>query len=116
MALDDFKNFVKQRPNLARYVNNGEKTWQDFYNMYSLYGENSEVWKDFDMGSSNSPVTIKDLFNMFKQVDISQVQESITSIQKGIGYIENMVKSKEANSTPKRSNYEARPMYRYFDD
>ena len=118
MALDNFKNFVKNKPGLAKYVNSGEKTWQDFYNMYELYGENSEVWNDFIKTgvSTSNPLTIKDLFNMFKEVDISQVQESITSIQKGIGYVENLVKSKEEASIPKRSSYEARPMYKYFDD
>lgn len=118
MALDNFKNFVKERPNLAKYVNSGEKTWQDFYNMYELYGEKSEVWNDF-LNSKTSPqnqMTIKDLFNMFKDIDISQFQDSISSMQKGIGYLENLIKSKETNNIPKRSNYEARPMYKYFDD
>lgn len=118
MALDNFKNFVRNKPGLAKYVNNGEKTWQDFYDMYELYGENSDVWNDFIKSgtSTGGTLTIKDLFNMFKDVDVSQVQDSITSIQKGIGYVENLVKSKETTNVPKRSSYEARPMYRYFDD
>lgn len=117
MSVENFKKFVKERPNLVRYVNSKEKTWQDFYEMYELYGESSDVWNSYlNTSSNNGTVTIKDLFGMFKNIDVSQVQESITSIQKGIGYIENLVKSKEVENIPKRSSYEARPMYRYFDD
>lgn len=117
MSVESFKKFVKERPNLVRYVNSKEKTWQDFYEMYELYGESSDVWNSYlNISSNNGTVTIKDLFGMFKNIDVSQVQESITSIQKGIGYIENLVKSKEVENIPKKSSYEARPMYRYFDD
>lgn len=116
MSVDSFKKFVKDRPSLAGYVSRKEKTWQDFYEMYELYGESSEVWNSYLKTSGSSPLTIKDLFGMFKDIDVSQLQDSINSIQKGIGYIENIVGSNEGVSTPKRSTYEARPMYRYFDD
>lgn len=121
MSLEGFKNFVKDKPNLINYVDRKEKTWQDFYNMYELYGENSSVWdkylKDISSASlgATGTVTINDLFNMFKNIDVTSMRESITSLQKGINYINNIVKEKES-SIPKRSAYEARPMYKYFDD
>jgi len=114
MSLESFKKFVKERPSLVEYVNKKEKTWQDFYELYELYGENNEVWDNY-IKKANTPITIKDFLGMFKNIDMSEMQESINSIQKGIGYIENLVKSNEPN-IPQRSNYEKRPMYRYFDD
>lgn len=116
MGAEEFKNFVKKRPNLVNYVNSKEKTWQDFYEMYELYGDNNDVWSKYTNVKSASPTTFKDLFEGFKNMDVSGIQESITSIQKGIGYIEELIKSKESTNIPKRSSYEARPMYRYFDD
>lgn len=117
MSVESFKNFVKTRPNLVKYVNSKEKTWQDFYEMYELYGESSEVWNSYlNNTSSKGVVTLKDLFGMIKNIDATEMQNSITSIQKGIGYIENLVKTKESTNIPKRSSYEARPMYKYFDD
>ena len=116
MSLDNFKKFVKDRPGLVNYVKSGEKTWQDFYEMYELYGENNDVWKDYVKVVGSSPITIKDFIGMFKNIDMSEVQNSINSIQKGIGYLENMVRSKETPDAPNKTNYEARPMYRYFDD
>lgn len=117
MSVENFKNFVRTRPNLVKYVNSKEKTWQDFYEMYELYGENSEVWNNYiNTSNSKGVVTLKDLFGMIKNIDVSEMQNSITSIQKGIGYIENLVKTRESSNVPKRSSYEARPMYKYFDD
>jgi len=116
MSVDSFKKFVKDRPSLVNYVKAGDKTWQDFYEMYELYGENSEVWKDYVKVVGSSPVTIKDFMNMFKNMDMKEVQNSISSIQKGIGYLENMLRNKDNVPNGNRSNYEGRPMYRFFDD
>ena len=37
--VDNFKSFVKKNPNLISYVRNGNMTWQKFYEIYDLYGE-----------------------------------------------------------------------------
>ena len=115
MSLESFKAFVKQRPSLLTFVNNKEKTWQDFYEMYELYGEKSDIWNNYIKSTTNKPVTMKDLFGLFKNIDMSEMQESINSLQKGIGYIENLVKTKERD-IPKSSSYDGRSMYKYYDD
>ena len=43
----EFKQFVSTHPELIKFVNSGKMTWQKFYEMYSLYGKNNEVWKDY---------------------------------------------------------------------
>lgn len=116
MSLEKFKNFVKDKQILESYVSRGEKTWQDFYDMYVLYGENSNVWDKYIRKEVTSTVTLKDMFNMFKNMDMTEVQKQINSLQKGIGYIEELVKSKEKDIPIRKSSYEARPLYKYFDD
>ena len=44
---NEFKEFVKNNPSLLKFVNNEKMTWQKFYEMYDLYGENSEVWNEY---------------------------------------------------------------------
>ena len=56
------------------------------------------------------------MFNMFKNIDMTEVQKQVNSLQKGIGYIENLVKTKEESIPVRKSTYEARPLYKYFDD
>ena len=110
MSLESFKSFVKTRPNLASLVNNGSTTWQKLYETYEMYGENSNIWNSF----TNSTITLKDMFNTIKNIDVTEFQNSITSLQKGIKYVEDLVKTKEG-SIPVRT-YEPRPLYKYFDD
>lgn len=118
MSLENFKKFVSTKPSLIEYVRKGEMSWQDFYNMYELYGEQNNIWDKYlkEQTSNQSTVTLKDMFGMLKNIDMTEVQKSINSIQKGIGYIEDLVKTKEPDIPVRNSSYEARPMYRYYDD
>ncbi len=115
MSLDKFKIFVRNKPVLVDYVKNGSMSWQDFYNIYELYGENSSVWNKY-LDSNSNIVTLKDLFENIKNIDVTEVQNSINSLQKGIGYLEELINSKDKENSVKRPSYEARPLYRYFDD
>ena len=47
MSVDSFKMFVRKNPNLIKYVNNNEMTWQKFYEMYDLYGEDNSIWNKY---------------------------------------------------------------------
>ena len=42
--IDNFKDFVKRNPNLVTYVKKGQNTWQNFYELYDLYGEDNSIW------------------------------------------------------------------------
>ena len=44
---EKFKDFVKNRPEHLDHINNKNKTWQDFYEMYDIYGDDEKVWQDF---------------------------------------------------------------------
>lgn len=118
MSLEKFKKFVSTKPTLVDYVRKGEMSWQDFYNMYELYGEKNSVWNKYlnVPYQKESTITLKDMFGMIKNIDMTEFQKSINSLQKGIGYIEDLVKTKETDVPVRKSSYEARPLYRYFDD
>ena len=45
--LNSFKEFVKTNSFLIGYVKRGKKSWQEFYEMYDLYGEDEEAWSKF---------------------------------------------------------------------
>ena len=124
-TLDDFKNFVKSNSFLIGYIRRGEKTWQEFYEMYDLYGEDEEAWEQFltedEMASEsqNSNLSksnyIEDIINMAKRIDMDKVQEGISSLQKTLGLFgELFVNKNDTSGTGKE--YNPRPLYRRFDD
>ena len=121
--IDNFKTFVKQNPILTSHIKNGNMSWQKFYELYDLYGEENEVWKDYISNNTLSTResqkttitsnTLSNLINMAKNLDANKVQEGITSIQKAISLFGDIILKDKTDTT---SSYSPRPIYRRFDD
>ena len=45
--IDEFKEFVKKNPSLLKSIKTGDMTWQKYYEMYDMYGEDKNVWNDY---------------------------------------------------------------------
>ncbi len=117
MSLDNFKNFVKENPKLANFVRNGDMTWQKFYELYDLYGPFHDIWNKYLGITTNGVFSFKDMFNVFKSLDMNEVQKGISSLQKGIGYVQDFISNRETKeSDSKKSSYEPRPIFKNFDD
>ncbi len=118
--MDSFKEFVRKNPILINYVKNNEMTWQKFYEIYSLYGEDEEAWKDYldkdkkeVKEKAKGPTTIQDFLEMAKNMDVKKVQDGITSLQKAIGLFGDLFVNSDNNT---QSTYQPRPLYRSFED
>ena len=119
---EEFKAFVRENPFLIQYIREGKKTWQDFYEMYDLYGEDEDAWGKLLNEESKSTVKsdsrgggyLEELVKMAKNVDVNKVQEGISSLQKTLGLFGELFASKEAGSSKKE--YNPRPLYKRFED
>ena len=112
--IDEFKKFVKVNPHLVNYVKNNKMTWQQFYEIYDLYGEEDNIWNDFKDNSSSSSDnivnTIKGIVNLFKGIDLNSVRKALTSLDKAIEAF------KGFNNNSNSEIYEERPKNKYFED
>ena len=122
--IDNFKSFVRKKPILINHVRHGHMSWQNFSDLYALYGEDENIWKEYvnkeervetkekKLTTSNSN-TISNIIEFAKNMDTNKVQEGITSIQKAISLFGDiMLKNKNDTSY----TYTPRPVYRRFDD
>ena len=118
---EEFKLFVKSHPELIRYVKNGEMTWQKFYETYSLYGKENDVWnkyfnnnEEIKENTNQEPenVSITDVIDMVKKVDLNSVQKNITNISKALGIVQSLITKDEINT----ETYTPRPLYKKFED
>ena len=111
--LDAFKTFVKANPTFASFIKDGSMTWQKFYELYDMYGEESSVWDEFReiLPQKNSP-TISDVINLAKNIDIDKLQDGVNSLSKAVGLFSDLFVNKNSGS----ETYKPRAVYRRFDD
>ena len=117
MKKEEFKEFVKKNPILISYVKNGNMTWQKFYEIYDLYGEEDEVWKEYlssnTVSSIASSASALGLFDFVKNLDFDSIQNGVNSMQRVLSLLQDMSKK---NNNFKTDEYTARPLYKHFED
>ena len=117
---DDFKNFAKIHPELVRYIKNGEATWQKFYEIYDIYGEDESAWQDyFKKTKMNNDYNFKSITDKIKNIDLSSIQEHITTAQKALGIVQELTgkgAGAAAGATAASEVVNPRPINKIFED
>ena len=119
---EEFKQFVSSHPELIKFVNNGNMTWQKFYEMYDMYGTDDSVWSTYlkdavttgvAATTAASAFSFNDVINWVKGIDLDSVQSGINNIQRVVGMVQDFTKK---DATPKKEEYKPRPIYKHFED
>ena len=107
-----FKEFVRNNPSLIRYVKDGTKTWQNFYEIFSLYGDDKSAWEEY-LGEAASSGGTLDFVSWLKSIDVDSIQNGVTSLQRVLGVVQDFT-NKDSTST--KEEYTPRPLYKHFED
>ena len=120
MKNEAFKNFVRTKPELIRYVQSGEMTWQKFYELYDLYGEDENVWNKYILNNERSGVTdsISKITNMVKNVDVNSIKSHINTAQKAIDFVQDLTKKtpQSISNNLNKGPVSPRPLNKFFED
>ena len=117
---EQFKLFVKSHPSLLKYVKTGEMTWQKFYEMYDMYKEDENIWKEYinipkqetkEVKKSNIS-SLGEIMGFVKSIDLDSVENGINSLQRVLGVLQDF----GTNKTTTESSYKPRPLYKHFED
>lgn len=119
MKKDEFKEFVKKNPKLINFVKNNTMTWQNFYELYDLYGEDENIWKPYlsneeiKNNKTISALTVSEVINWIKNIDLDSLKEGIGNLERVVGLIQDFTKKKDVDDT---NSYKPRPLYKHFED
>ena len=112
--LETFKGFVRKNPILIKHVKSGTMSWQKFYEIYDLYGEDEVAWKDYLQVEKKQEAVSNAATAVGIALDLDSVQSGISSLQRVLGVVQDF--SGKSSSTEKKEDYKPRPLYKHFED
>ena len=120
MKQEEFKNFVRTKPELIKYVQNGEMTWQKFYELYDLYGTDESIWNKYILRDrSGVEDSISKITNMVKNVIVDSIKSHINTAQKAIDFVSDLTKKNPTSNIAEnltKGPVSPRPLNKFFED
>lgn len=114
---DDFKSFIKGKPELIDYVKNGDMSWQKFYEIYDLYGDDRSAWDKYSgIKSSDNTVNTAKISDLMKGVNMDSIQEHIGTAQKALGFVQELASGNKTPTITPKGPSTARPLNKFFGD
>ena len=116
---EEFKTFARLHPELLDYIKNKEMTWQNFYEIYDIYGSDENAWSKYL--HSGSTVSSKDTVNVIteklKTIDMNSIQEHIKTAQKALNIVSELT-GKSDTTAPLTASVPKvpRPINKFFED
>lgn len=126
--VEQFKMFVRSHPGLIDHVKSGNQSWQEVFTEWNLLGEEHEQWGQYierNIGVSSkkkvktksknvNDLSVGELLNMFKNLDIEEVREYVSQFSSAVTGIQEMLQQfqSKALSRPPMNN----PFNHYFKD
>jgi len=109
---ESFKNFVSKHPQLITFIKDKKNTWQDFYEIFDMYGEDEKVWSKY-LDDSRA-LSINELTALMKGVNFNNLQKYINNAQKAI----NVIQEISTKTPPKVKNIPKtpRPITKFYGD
>jgi len=113
MSKEDFKEFVKTKPELATYVADNSMTWQKFYELYDIYGASSEIWDKYPAKTTTKTTKVSDFIEKFNPDDL---QKHIESAQKALDVFNELATKTTENIAENIKPSIQRPLTKFFGD
>lgn len=105
-----FKEFIGKHPEILKFIKNKEMTFQDFYEIYDIYGEDENTWSKY-FSTDEGDTRIKELSGLLKNVNMDSIEHHINNAQKIIGVIQELTKK-----TPEVVNTIDTPITKIYGD
>ena len=118
---EEFKAFARMHPELLNYVRNKEMTWQQFYEIYDIYGSDEAAWSTYfhktETKEKSNVEPLGAITEKLKNIDMNSIQEHIKTAQKALSLVSELT-GKSETTTPLTASVPKvpRPIDKFFED
>ena len=112
MSKEEFKAFVRTKPELASYVTSGDMTWQKFYELYDIYGEDNNIWDKYTT-KTKTPTKVTEILDKFNP---DNFQKHLETAQKALDIFSEFASKGAENVTNNIKPNIERPLSKFFGD
>lgn len=114
---EEFKLFASRHPELVHYVKTGDMSWQKFFEIYDIYGENEVAWKDyFTINVESSSSNLNGIADKLKNIDMNSIQEHIKTAQKALNLVSELTSKGSSGIESVKGPVIPRPLNKFFED
>lgn len=106
MALDEFKEFVRTHPLLKDEVNKKERSWQNIYEEWKLFGNDDKSWKKYEekkdvKGLEINKDSINNIINYVRKINPDNVTKTLNNVSKVVSLLQSFGLGAGANIASK---------------
>lgn len=116
--VSEFKKFVEHHPGIAKEVRSKEKSWQDLFEDWYMFGEDDPMWEKYksienyhELGTDKEPSKkdsdfMSQVLSLIKNIDMNEMQKHINNVSGAIANVQQIVeqfqgfKQKNQNQNP----------------
>ena len=117
---EEFKEFIRNKPELVEYIKNKDMTLQGFYEIYDVYGDDESAWKPYERSvnnNSNVNSSSSKITEIMKNLNLDELQKHINTAQKALGVVEDLTSKGTTNlSNTIKGPLSSRPLNKFFED
>ena len=115
---EEFKQFVKDNPGLVENVRNNKMTWQKYYELYDLFGNDKTKWEPYlgETDRAASKVSLASIAGLLKKVDMNSVQKHVNTAQKAINLFQEISAKPKTGVELAKGPSTLRPINKIFED
>ncbi len=113
---EEFKEFIRSKPELVEFIKNKEMTLQSFYEIYDVYGEDEKAWEPYERKVTPSLNTPK-ITDIMKNINLDEIQKHINTAQKALGVVSDLTTKGTQNvASTVKGPLSPRPLNKFFED
>ncbi len=113
---EEFKEFIRNKPELVEYIKNKEMTLQGFYEIYDVYGNDESAWAPYER-SNNVSSNMPKFTDIMKNINVDELQKHINTAQKALGVVEDLTTKGTSNlASSVKGPLSPRPLNKFFED